>query len=122
MKTFIFGASGFAKEVEFYILQCNKIYQSKLEIYAFVVNDSEYTEGEKINEIKIISEKEYFALFHKNELHNCVIAVGQPNLREKIYNKINHEFTLFPSLIHPSVIFDNRSFKIGKGSIICPGN
>lgn len=122
MKTFIFGASGFAKEVEFYIFETNSNSKIKLDIYAFVVNDSEYQAGNSINGIQIISENQYFSTFHKSKIHNCIIAVGHPALKEKIYNKINCETTLFPTVIHPSVIYDKRSVKVGKGSIICPGN
>lgn len=121
MKTFIFGASGFAREVEFYISECNNTSKLTFSVYAFVVRDSEYIEGQFINNIKVISETEYFNLFHNVELHNCIIAVGSPDLKAKIYNKINSKNTEFPSIIHPSVIFDCRSFKMGKGSIICPG-
>lgn len=122
MRTFIFGASGFAKELEFYILECNKNSKERLNVYAFVVDDSNYNEGNSINGIKIISESNYFESFHKSKLHNCIIAVGSPSLREKIFNKINIDKTIFPSIIHPSVIYDRRTFKIGQGSIICPGN
>jgi sugar O-acyltransferase (sialic acid O-acetyltransferase NeuD family) len=122
MKSFIFGASGFAKEVEFYIFESNNNPQTKLDIFAFVVNDSEYNAGNSINGIQIISESNYFNTFNKSELHNCIIAVGQPALKERIYNKINCESTLFPVIIHPTVIYDKRTLKIGKGSIICPGN
>lgn len=121
MKTFIFGASGFAREVEFYITECNSKSKLAIDVYAFVVADSEYTEGQSINAIKVISETEYFNSFHDLELHNCIIAIGSPDLKFKIYNNINSNKTQFPSIIHPSVIYDCRSFKIGKGSIICPG-
>ncbi len=122
MKTFIFGASGFAKEVEFYIFESNNNPQTKLDVYAFVVHDSEFQAGNSINGIQIISENHYFNTFHKSEMHNCVIAVGSPTLKEKIYNKLNCETTVFPTIIHFSVIYDRRTVKIGKGSIICPGN
>ena len=122
MKTFIFGASGFAKEVEFYIFESNNNPQTDIDIYAFVVHDSEYHVGNSINGIQIISENQYFNTFHKSEMHNCVIAIGHPALKEKIYNKINYETTLFPAIIHPTVIYDKRTVRVGKGSIICPGS
>lgn len=122
MRSFIFGASGFAKEVEFYIFEHNNNSQIKFDVYAFVVHDSEFQAGNSINGIQIISENQYFNAFHKREMHNCFIAVGSPTLKEKIFNKINCETTLFPIFIHSSVIYDRRTFKIGKGSIICPGN
>ncbi|MFV8333118.1 acetyltransferase [Flavobacterium sp. GSP14] len=121
MKTFIFGGSGFAKEVEFYIAECNVSSKRVIDVYSFVVIDSEYEDGLTINGVKVISETEYFASFHNLEMHNCIIAVGSPYLKYKIYNKINSKHTQFPTIIHPSVTYDHRFFKIGKGSIICAG-
>jgi sugar O-acyltransferase (sialic acid O-acetyltransferase NeuD family) len=121
MKTFIFGASGFAKEVEFYIVECNNLSNESLNVYGFVVADFEFIKGQFINNIKVISESEYFSRYNNEEIHNCIIAVGSPELKIKIYTNINSKMTQFPSIIHPSVIVDKRNFKVGIGSIICPG-
>jgi sugar O-acyltransferase (sialic acid O-acetyltransferase NeuD family) len=121
MKTFIFGGSGFAKEVEFYIAECNAKSKQVIDVYSFVIMDSDHKDGQMVNGVKVISESEYFRLFHGLELHNCIIAVGSPELKYKIFNKLNSKNTNFPSVIHPSVVYDHRNFKIGKGSIICAG-
>lgn len=121
MKTFIFGASGFAKEVEWLIFECNKKAADQIVVQHFVVADNEYSEDQKVNGIAVISETIYFNQFHKSEKHNCIIAVGSPAIRKKIYDKINAVTTLFPVLIHPSVLYDERYTTFGQGAIICAG-
>jgi len=121
MKTFIFGASGFAKEVEWLIFELNKKHDDKITVHNFVVGDNEYVENQRVNDIEVISESIYFEKYHTNENHNCVIAVGSPAIRKKIYTKIKGEKTEFPNLIHHSVAFDERFTKFGQGAIICAG-
>jgi sugar O-acyltransferase (sialic acid O-acetyltransferase NeuD family) len=122
MITFIFGASGFAKEVEWLIYEINKKAKLKFEITNFVVSDDDYILGETVNEINVISESIYFSKYHKIEMHNCIIAVGSPKIREIIFTKIKSDKTLFPNLIHPSVSFDERYVKYSEGAIICAGS
>jgi len=123
VRTFIFGAAGFAKEVEWLIYEINCGAEQKIEITGFVTSDSDFKIGEYINSIPIISENEYFQLYNKTEQHNCIIALGNPVLRNKVYDKIKNGFTTFPTLVHPSVIFDKRENQVvfGIGSIICTG-
>ena len=123
MKTFIFGASGFAKEVEWLNSEINLVVENKTEITYFVTVDDDLQVGEYLNAVPIISETEYFEVYNKSDTHNCIIALGNPILREKVYNKIKNDFTQFPSLIHPSVLYDRRKnlVKFGRGNIICAG-
>lgn len=122
MKTFIFGASGFAKEVEWLIYEINKTSELKFDIANFVVSDNDYIFGESVNGIDVISESVYFSKYHKKESHNCIIAVGSPKIREMIFYKIKSDKTIFPNLIHPSVIYDERFVKFSMGTIICAGS
>jgi sugar O-acyltransferase (sialic acid O-acetyltransferase NeuD family) len=121
VRTFIFGASGFAKEVEWMIYEINKKGKEKIHLENFVVGDNDYIIGKKVNGIEVISESIYFSKYHRIEKHNCYIAVGSPVIRKKIADKISSENTLFPNLIHSSVIYDDRYTNFGKGIIICPG-
>lgn len=121
MKTFIFGASGFAKEVEWLIFENNKKSQEPIIVHKFVVADSEYFLDQKVNGIEVISETIYFNQYHKSEIHNCIIAVGSPVIKKKIFDKIKADTTLFPNLIHTSVFYDERYSKFGQGAIICAG-
>ncbi len=118
MKTFIFGASGHAKEVLWIIKEINSISQEKLDVDNFVVadNDSLLKTGE-YDSIPIISESEYFKK-HTNQVHNCIIAIGSSKIRNIVFNKIASPKTLFPTLIHPSVVYDKKKVKIDRGVFI----
>jgi sugar O-acyltransferase (sialic acid O-acetyltransferase NeuD family) len=120
MKTFIFGASGHAKEVLWIIKAINTISQEKFNVHNFVVddNDSLLTTGE-YDSIAIISESEYFKK-HTNQVHNCIVAIGSSKIRNIVFNKIASQNTLFPTLIHPSVVYDKNKVKIGRGVLIGP--
>jgi sugar O-acyltransferase (sialic acid O-acetyltransferase NeuD family) len=121
MKTFIFGASGFAKEVEWLIYEINNLSEQNFSVHGFVVHDSEFEQDKIINGIEIISESIYFEKYHNADVHNCIIAVGSGALRKRIFNKISSKKTIFPNLIHPSVLMDKRFVEFGEGLIICAG-
>jgi sugar O-acyltransferase (sialic acid O-acetyltransferase NeuD family) len=118
----IFGSGGFAKEVDWLI---HDIYDATGIDYRanhFVVQDNDISVGKVINGVRVISESEAFAA-NIAETINCFIAVGEPNIKEKIVNKIksNIKSYIFPVLIHPDVTYDKRPGKvlIDEGSIIC---
>jgi UDP-3-O-[3-hydroxymyristoyl] glucosamine N-acyltransferase len=122
MKTFIFGTAGFATEVEWLIFELNKITPDKIKIENFVISYNDFTQGMRLCNLDIISESQYFSKLKDLGKHNCIIAVGSPQIREKIYKKIDSNLTVYPNLIHPSVIMDKRSVGFGKGIIICAGS
>ena len=111
---YIFGASGFAKEVLWILIQ-NEVPKHMIK---FVV---EHEPKEKnINGIEVISEKQFF---EAQGVKCCFIAVGSPHLKEKIYNKISSlPSTLFPTLIAPSVKHYKEHNTYGIGNIICDGS
>lgn len=122
MMNVIFGTAGFAKEVDWLIndiLMYNKInYKPDY----FICEDNNENIGKEINDIIIISERDFFIRRFNDDI-NYIIAVGNPLVKKKIVNKIEKSITnpIFPNLIHPSVSFDIRNDKIimGYGNIIC---
>lgn len=117
MKTFIFGASGHAKEVFWIIKEINKNSDEKIVVDKFVVAENDSLLGSDYDSIKIISEAEYFEKY-TNQVHNCILAIGSSKIRKKIFDKIASENTIFPTLIHPSVVYDKEKVKIGQGVVI----
>ncbi len=113
----IFGAGGFGREVKTIIDAINKLIPNSYNFIGFyddgierdtIINGFPVLGGtEDLN--KIISDLD------------LVIAIGDSKIKKKIIEKINNEFILFPSLIHPnaSVSFDNVT--LGKGCIVCEG-
>ena len=68
--------------------EINNTSKNTILVYRYVVHDSEFKDGHKINDILVIPESVYFEKYHTSELHNCIIAVGSGSIRQKIVNKI----------------------------------
>jgi sugar O-acyltransferase (sialic acid O-acetyltransferase NeuD family) len=130
MKTInlIFGASGFAKEVDWLI---NEIFEEDNSVDFrpdyFVVHKDDSKIGDRINNISVISEEDAISKFaHSSEyLVNVFVSIGSPFIKEKIVNNINEIKNFkFPTIIHPNVSLDKRAerLKIGQGVIICSKN
>lgn len=119
----IFGASGFAKEVDWLIEDIYLIDGVDYRIDFFVTEDCDALVGSTINSHKVISESNYFQNYAQADTLNLFIAVGNPSIKEKIVKKIkaNNSKSCFPNLIHPNLSYDKRSGKVlvGEGNILC---
>ena len=121
----IFGASGFAKEVEWLIQDVFDFDNSiNFKTNYFVTSNEDSLIGFRINNILVISESEaIYKYANSNDYFvNAFICVGNPMMKEKIYNKIcSFKNFIFPSIIHPSVNYDRRydNVVINEGVIIC---
>ena len=120
---FIFGASGFAREVDWLV---NDIYNLKGLDYRtdYFVDNDDNNIGSEINGKKVISEIVFFNNYSKDN-NNVIIAIANSHVRLKIADMIADKTnnTKFPVIVHPDARFDERNGKvsIGKGSIICAG-
>lgn len=117
MKKYIFGTRGFAKEVEFMIvstLGSNSLVPIEI---IFVGEDESEDLNAPINGRQVISESEFFKI---TDNVDCFIAVGSPNAKKKIVDKLIGKANIFfPNLIHPTVVYDKRYTAMGQGNIIC---
>lgn len=114
-KIAIFGAGGFGREVAWLIDDINKR-KRQWEIAGFF---DDQKKDEKINGYKILGGIN--ELNRVKEEMCLVVAVGWPDPKKKIIEKINNTRISFPTLIHPSIIM-SESVEIGVGSIICAGS
>jgi sugar O-acyltransferase (sialic acid O-acetyltransferase NeuD family) len=125
MRHFIFGSSGFAREVDWLINDIYRLTREDYQPHFFVSEDSDPQIGESINSIKVISETEFFQKYNQDFVR-CFLGIGSPRLKRKIYRKIRqaNQKATFPNLIHPSASFDHRKGKVnlGIGNIICANN
>lgn len=121
----IFGAGGFAKEVSWLINDWVRADNDRRGVDAFVADDAAPNIGSCIHNIKVIGESEFFDSYG-NSPTNIFIAVGSPNLRQKLYEKCVTKLSnvAFPTLLHPSVIHDSRpaAVSVELGSIVCAGS
>lgn len=111
----IVGAGGYGREVAWLIEDINKE-NPHWNILGFI-DDNESMQGKQLGEYRVIGTTDYLM---DKEL-NVVIAIANPLIRRKIYNKLKHTKNIFPTLIHPSVIYSD-SVTFGQGVIVSAGN
>lgn len=109
----IIGAGGFGREVKWLIDSINQ-FKSTWNFLGYFDDDLKKRENispnlllGKISDINTI-----------NKPLAVIIAIGNPILKEKIFDKINNSNISYPTLIHPNVIIGNE-IEIERGCIIC---
>jgi sugar O-acyltransferase (sialic acid O-acetyltransferase NeuD family) len=113
----VFGASGHAKEIEWLIRVGFEAGRNNFQVDYFVVEDQssliEHVGKPVLTESAVAKLTSPFSAF---------VAIGQPNIRQKIVSKFSKSTVNWPSLIHPSVIYDIQDEKVqlGEGTIIFP--
>ena len=123
MMNVIFGSSGLAKEIEWFLYDLsNRGYHSYKPQY-FV---SKIDIGNAIQGIEVISEETFEEkIIPHHDLINVFIGIGSPTIKEKIFNKLSvYPHINYPNIIHHNASLDNRSGGVimGKGNVICPGS
>lgn len=114
-KIAIIGAGGFAREILTLINDINR-QNLKYDFVGFVDEEKSQT----IHGYPIIGNDE--EINKTKEPLSVAIAVGEPNLKERIRKKYTNPLISFPTLVHPSVLIaDSDSVSIGKGCFICAG-
>src|SRR3989338_1172432 len=113
-KIAIFGAGGFGREVAELIRHIN-ILNKEWDIIGFF-DDDERTRGKKINNYSVLGGIEELNRYD-SDLY-VVLALGTPDIKKKVFEKIKNYKVKYPVLIHPSVIMCVRDYiNIGEGSI-----
>lgn len=106
----LLGAGGFAREAYSWIHQSNDMYQ----VIAFVDEDPE-KHGKTLLGVPVFSD------FRKYPFCDFLVAVGNPKLRESLFDRaVQAGLSPCHPIIHPSAIIGYEAF-IARGSIICPG-
>lgn len=116
-KIVIIGAGGFGREVKMLIDQIN-LKDNKYEFLGFY--DDGFEKGTSINYNEVLGSIDDLAKIDYKI--NVVVAIGSPDIKRKIVEKLINPNISFPTLIHPSVLIGSEFVSIGKGCIICAGN
>lgn len=105
-KLAIYGAGGFGKETELLVKHINN---QRIE-WQFIgfFDDHTRTDLGGIQELNKYSDELFL-----------VIAISNPQLRERISKNITNKRIKFANLVHPSVIMDSHNVQLGEGCIIC---
>ena len=107
----IIGASGFGREVAWLIEELEK-----WNIIGFI-DDDESIQGKDVNGYKVIGTTQ--DLLSYEEKINVVIAIGNSEVRKKIYDRISIKLNLlFPNIIAKDVRI-SKTNNLGIGNIIC---
>ena len=109
----IYGAGGLGREVYELVLRIN--FNSKRWSDIIFIDDSPKINN--LRKIPLYKSSEIKDKFSLNELEIC-IAVGEPKVRNILFDKIKCFGYEIVSLIDPSVSIPD-STRIGKGTIIC---
>lgn len=108
---YIIGASGFGREVVWLIEELDE-----WKIAGFI-DDNEALQKQNINGIPVAGTTDFLADI--KELAYAVIAVGNPLIRSKIYEKLKANKNLeFPNIVAKDVRISN-TVDMGIGNIIC---
>lgn len=94
----IYGASGLGREMLDMIMEINLI-SPQYEIEGWI--DDGVPSGTIINNLAVLGNIDYIAEVDSGAV---VLAIADPNIKEKLYNKIKAENAqiVFPTIIHPS--------------------
>lgn len=113
----IYGAGGFGREVWAMLEDIN----TKDHGFNFIgFFDDGKEKGEMINGCPVLG-----GMSELNDWPDdlgVVLAIGDPRIKKRVFDKITNSRVSYPTLIHPSVMIGNEKFvKIGEGCIICGG-
>src|SRR5688500_17196640 len=106
----IFGAAGFAKEVDFLLHQLDKTI--KVDYFVAVANEIKQIHG-----TPIINEDELREIIQgfTGEI-NAYIGIGSPLIRKKVFEAFPpSQSFIYPNAVHPNVILDYRIGRIQMG-------
>lgn len=111
----IYGAHGLAREVYIIARKINQIHHRWSE-YCFIDDINEIAE---VNEVKVYKFSELMKERKNNDIE-VVIAVGEPSVRDFMYQKVKDEGVRLATLIHPGVYIDETT-TISEGVVIAEG-
>lgn len=117
-KIAVFGAGGFGREVHDMIEQIN----SANKLYEFIgFFDDGIEKGTIVNDYPVLGGVSELNQFDSDL---CIaLAIGNPAIKRKVFERISNPKISFPTLVHPNVLIGNMKHnRIGDGCIICAGN
>jgi sugar O-acyltransferase (sialic acid O-acetyltransferase NeuD family) len=115
-KIVIIGAGGFGREVKMLIDQINR-HELKYEFLGYY--DDGFPIGTTINNNLVLGSVDDLA--KNDEIISVVVAIGAPEIKRKIVEKLTRSTINFPTLVHPSVLIGDEFVTIGNGCIVCAG-
>ena len=116
-KIAIFGAGGFGREVKWLIDDINAVKPTWNFIGYF---DDDFSHAKHIGPDHFLGGTSELNAWKESIF--LVFAIGNPQVKRKIFQKIDNPSVNYPSLIHPNVCIGKSNVQVGEGCIICAGN
>ncbi len=113
----IYGAGGFGMEVAWLIEDINRL-KPAWNLLGFLDEDKNKW-GEKRYGYNVLGDVNYLERFPRPLA--IAVAIGDPNHRRSMVERLNSLNVEFPSLVHPSVVM-SKTVKISEGVIIAAGS
>ena len=111
----IYGAHGLAQEVHIIAKKINNLQNRWSDIvYIDDINDICEIQGRHVYKFEELLK------IHSIDELEMVVAVGEPSVREIMYQKVREKGVKLVTLIHPGVYIDETT-RIGEGVVICEG-
>lgn len=108
----IYGAGGLGREV----LRLAKILNKRKKQWDEFIFVDKKDNPSVINGVHVYTEDHVDCRYKENL--EAVIGIGEPSIRESVYQKIKTKDKKIATLIHPDVYID-ETVSIGEGTIIC---
>ncbi len=111
----IYGAHGLAKEIYVVAKKINAL-EKKWDDFVFIddINDDESVQGKRIYKFD-----DLLKAYSPDDLE-LIVGVGEPSVREKMFDKAVKNDMRIASVIHPGVYID-ESVRLGRGVVISEG-
>jgi len=114
-KLIILGAGGMARETAWFVEDINRgLPEAEWELAGYWQSDPSLI-GTLMNGYRILDPRRL-----EGKGMYAVAAIGKPAIRLQAVEEARQKGFEFATIVHPSVMLDSRTVKIGKGTILCP--
>lgn len=122
----IFGTGGGAKDIYYWIKQCNRTPEFNGRVFQVVgfVSEAFEEKGRIVADgVKVVAcDDEIGDIASGYKQLGAVLSFGFPHIKEAVYSKIGkYSNIIFPTIIHPSVIYDKDAGSMGQGNVVGAG-
>lgn len=115
---YILGTAGLAKEIA-HLARCIDPHAQRWATIAYVAG-SEAEIGQHLHHGSVRCTDAQ--LLQLGEDADVAIGIGRPPIRQKLAAQLSANPHLsFPNLVHPGVMLDEASVRLGRGNLICQG-
>lgn len=113
---YIIGSGGVGREI---LATLTTYFAKEFMVKGFI--DDGKPVGTYVNRVMVVGGVEW--LLQNTPSSSIIVAIGNPVVRMNIIEKLNLVGFDFPTIIHPTVVFDNKeTCKIGRGCYIAAMN